>query len=134
MLYLLDTNAISDLMRGETPIERWLWSLPETSLVITSPIVRGEILYGILRTPGGKKQSALEAEAIRYFQLIPCEVLPQPVGDQYAALKFIRQTSGRSMDENDLWIAATALALGATLVTRDTDFNGIEGLAVLAIR
>ncbi|MGI8742900.1 MAG: PIN domain-containing protein [Bryobacteraceae bacterium] len=28
------------------------------------------------------------------------------------------------MDENDLWIAATALVLDATLVTRDTDFIG----------
>ena len=40
----------------------------------------------------------------------------------------------KQVDENDLWIAATALALGATLVTRDTDFNGIEGLMILAIR
>ena len=28
--------------------------------------------------------------------------------------------------ENDLWIAATALALGATLVTRDTDFQSVD--------
>ena len=34
------------------------------------------------------------------------------------------------MDENDLWIAATALALGATLVTRDSDFSGTPGLVI----
>jgi predicted nucleic acid-binding protein len=34
------------------------------------------------------------------------------------------------MDENDLWIAATALALGATLVSRDGDFKQIDGLSV----
>ncbi len=34
------------------------------------------------------------------------------------------------MDENDLWIAATALSLGATLVTRDSDYEGIEGLQI----
>jgi predicted nucleic acid-binding protein len=34
------------------------------------------------------------------------------------------------MDENDLWIAATALALNATLVTRDADFGGIAGLVM----
>jgi predicted nucleic acid-binding protein len=37
------------------------------------------------------------------------------------------------LDENDLWVAATALALGARLVSRDADFAGIEGLPVLAL-
>jgi len=30
-------------------------------------------------------------------------------------------------------VAATALALGATLVSRDRDFAGIDGLPVLAL-
>jgi predicted nucleic acid-binding protein len=34
------------------------------------------------------------------------------------------------LDENDLWIAATALALDAVLITRDGDFQQIEGLSV----
>jgi len=34
------------------------------------------------------------------------------------------------LDENDLWIAATALALGATLVSRDADVQQIGGLRV----
>jgi predicted nucleic acid-binding protein len=38
------------------------------------------------------------------------------------------------MGENDLWIAATARALGATLVTRDQDFDNIDGLPVVTIR
>ena len=35
------------------------------------------------------------------------------------------------LDENDLWIAATALVMNATLVTRDGDFRAIEGLALM---
>jgi predicted nucleic acid-binding protein len=34
------------------------------------------------------------------------------------------------LDENDLWIAATALALYATLISRDSDFHYIDGLKV----
>jgi predicted nucleic acid-binding protein len=34
------------------------------------------------------------------------------------------------LDENDLWIAATAVALDAVLVSRDSDFQQIEGLKV----
>jgi predicted nucleic acid-binding protein len=40
----------------------------------------------------------------------------------------MQQRAGLPLDENDLWIAATALAIDATLVTRDTDFRSIEGL------
>lgn len=36
------------------------------------------------------------------------------------------------LDENDLWIAATAMSIGATLVSRDRDFRGIDGLSVIA--
>jgi predicted nucleic acid-binding protein len=37
---------------------------------------------------------------------------------------------GLVLDENDLWIAATAFALDAVLLTRDSDFQQIEGLSV----
>jgi len=33
-------------------------------------------------------------------------------------------------DESDLWIAATARAVGAVLVTRDKDFRRLKQLAV----
>ena len=34
------------------------------------------------------------------------------------------------LNENDLWIAATAMSYGATLVTRDADFQHVTGLSV----
>jgi predicted nucleic acid-binding protein len=34
-----------------------------------------------------------------------------------------------TLDENDLWIAATARALGAVLVSRDADFARVDGLS-----
>ena len=61
---------------------------------------------------------------------IPCESVPEAAGDHYAKIKLTRQQKGLVLDENDLWIAATALALDAVLITRDTDFQHIEGLSV----
>lgn len=46
MVYLLDTNAISDLMRGLPQIENWMAGLERADHVVTCPIVRGEILFG----------------------------------------------------------------------------------------
>jgi len=64
------------------------------------------------------------------FAVFPCEPVPDSSGEHYARAKLARQRSGLPLDENDLWIAATALALGATLVTRDNDFRHIDGLTV----
>ena len=41
-----------------------------------------------------------------------------------------RERKGLALDENDLWIAATALALGSVLISRDSDFQQIDGLMV----
>lgn len=62
--------------------------------------------------------------------VVPCEPVPEAAGDLYAIIKLTRQRKGLSLDENDLWIAATATALGAVLVTRDNDFANIDGLTV----
>ncbi len=133
MTYLLDTNAISDLMRAGEPVERWLAGLDAGDRVVTCTVVRGEILFGISRLPPGKRKSELEDAGRRFLEVFYCEAVPERAGDVYASLKLVRQTRGLSLDENDLWIAATALAIGATLVSRDTDFAGIEGLSVATL-
>jgi predicted nucleic acid-binding protein len=46
-------------------------------------------------------------------------------------LKVTQQRLGLSLDENDLWIASTALAIGATLVSSDRDFQSVEALPLL---
>lgn len=133
MTYLLDTNAISDLMRASAKLERWLAEMGPGNSLVTCPAVRGEVLHGIARLPAGRRRSDLEDAARVAFVRIPCVPTSCLAGDIYASVKPARQHSGRAMDENDLWIAATALALGATVVSRDGDFVGIDGLAVMAL-
>jgi tRNA(fMet)-specific endonuclease VapC len=72
----------------------------------------------------------LEHQAAPLFATIPCESIPEAAGDYYAKIKLARQQKGLMLDENDLWIAATALALNAVLISRDSDFQKIEGLTV----
>jgi predicted nucleic acid-binding protein len=101
--------------------------------VVTCPVVRGEILFGVHRVPAGRRRTELEATAHRFLSTFVCQPIPRTAGDHYAELKVYRQRSGLVIDENDLWIAATALALGAVLVSRDVDFAGIPGLSVVAL-
>ena len=130
MTYLPDTNAISDLMRAAPRIENWLAGLDRSEQIVTCTIVRGEILFGIARVPQGRRRAELEETGRRVLAAIRYEPLPERAGDVYAALKLVRQKRGLSLDENDRWVAATAVALGATLVSRDGDFRGIDGLPV----
>ncbi len=64
------------------------------------------------------------------FAMLPCQPVPEAAGDHYATVKLTRERRGLALDENDLWIAATALALGAVLISRDSDFQQIDGLTV----
>jgi predicted nucleic acid-binding protein len=130
MLFLLDTTAISDLMREQPTVAGHLQATTVSDRIITSVITRGEILYGIERLPVGRRQRDLHAKASALFAVIPCESVPASAAEQYAKAKTNQQRRGLSLDENDLWITATALALGCTLVTRDTDFAKIENLLV----
>jgi hypothetical protein len=48
-----------------------------------------------------------------------CEPVPERAGDLYAAVKLARQQRG--------------LGPAATLVSRDSDFEGIDGLPIIAL-
>ena len=130
MTFLLDTNAFSDLMREHSAFEKRLAGLSENDAVVLCTVVRGEILFGLLRLEPGKRRSELESKAGKLFAAIPCEPISETAAAHYAKTKQSRQTKGLALDENDLWIAACALALPATLVSRDSDFRQIDGLNV----
>ena len=133
MIYLLDTNAISDLMRHDLRIEKWMAGLNEDDRIVTCTIVRGEVLFGIARLAESRRRTDLEEKSRQLFEAMPCEPVPERAGDFYAAVKLTRLKRGLALDENDLWVAATALVLGATLVSRDRDFAGIDALPVVAL-
>jgi predicted nucleic acid-binding protein len=90
-------------------------------------------LFGIARLPRGRRRTELEEIGRLFLDSLHCEPIPERAGDFYAAVKLARQQRGLPLDENDLWLTATALALDATLVTRDSDFGGIDGLRVVAL-
>jgi tRNA(fMet)-specific endonuclease VapC len=128
MIFLLDTNIFSDLMREDSLVDARLKGCSVNDRVIICPIVRGEILFGIERLQAGKRRRRLHSMANLLFSKIPCEAIPESAGDHYSTIKLTCQQKGLSMGENDLWVAATALAYGATLVTRDPDFQSVDRL------
>ena len=61
---------------------------------------------------------------------MPSEPIITPVAQAYGHLKVTLEAQGLNLEDNDLWIAATALTQGAILVSRDQIFTRVPGLQV----
>lgn len=130
MTYLLDTTAFSALMRREANIRARVATLAPTDRAMVCTITRGEVLYGLARLPEGKRRNDLEVEERYLFAQLPCLPVPEAAAERYAQVKTETDRKGTPLDENDLWIAATALSIDATLITTDSDFRRVGGLQV----
>lgn len=132
MLYILDTNVVSDFMQREGSAMAWIAALPAGARVAISCIVEGEIRFGVARLPDGRRRSDLARRMEEMFAIFAIEPLPLAAGRVYAEIKTVQQARGLCLDECDLWIAASAISLQATLVSRDADFRRVEGLLLTA--
>lgn len=130
MPYLLDTNALSDLIREHQRVQERLRQ-HAGDRVFTSVIVRGELLFGVERLAQSKRRSELELKITQVLAAIDVEPVPVAAAEHYANLKSAAQRRGAAVDENDLWIAATARQLQATVVTRDHDFQRLAGVSLV---
>ena len=126
--YLLETSTCSYLMANHTRVKDQLISAQSTDYPFTCPIVRGEILFGVELLPVGRRRQSLESQANNLFSGLICDPIPESAGDFYSKIKRAAQELGTPLDECDLWIAATALALDAVLITSDSDFHRVQGL------
>jgi toxin FitB len=126
---VLDTNVLSELMRSEpaAAVFAWVAAQPRATLYTTS-VSKAEILYGIAVLPGGRRRLALAAAAEAMFaDDFAGRVLPfdETAAVRYAEIVAARRRGGRPIEAFDAQIAATALAAGAGVATRDTgDFAG----------
>ena len=125
--YLLDTNAVSDLVRHpQGAVAKRLARAGEES-VCTSVIVACELRYGVAKK--GSARLATQLEAV--LSLLPVLALEPGVDEVYAAIRNLLEWAGTPIGANDLLIAAHAKFLGLTLVTENRrEFDRVPGLAV----
>src|ERR1035437_1093757 len=99
--YLLNTNAISHLMKAAPRLENWMAGLDRGDRLVTCTIARGEILFEIARLPQGRRRTELEEAGRQFLAASSCEPVPERARDFYAAVKLARQQRGLALDEND---------------------------------
>ncbi len=130
--YLLDTNIITALAQGQPATLAHLQNLATDDEICTCFVVLGEWEYGILNATGAKKQAQIRAIGTPIFAaLTAIWDSTEAIAVRYGALQAALRAQGQMIPTNDLWIAATALEKGATLVTTDPHFQRVPGLAVV---
>jgi len=126
--FMLDTNICIYIRQKRPPevMERFRRLAPGDAVL--SVITYGELLYGAEKSAA----RVIAIEKLRQLvELIPVAPLPNDAAAAYAAQRAALEKRGRMIGNNDLWIAAHALAAGLTLVTNDErEFARVAGLKV----
>ncbi|HEX5231521.1 MAG TPA: type II toxin-antitoxin system VapC family toxin [Bradyrhizobium sp.] len=124
---MLDTNIVSDLIRNpQGRAAKRIAKMGENN-ICTSIIVAAELRYGCAKSGSKRLLKAVE-DLLGEIKVLPFDV---PAGAEYGGIRSELEGAGKPVGGNDLLIAAHARAIGATIVTANTnEFRRIRGLKV----
>lgn len=117
--YLLDTNVVSHIMQGrDADLLARLTQLPVGQVVISS-ITLAELEYGLHRKGKPVRLRNALSQVLLRMDVLPWD---EPVATCYGELCSALEAQGINLSDFDVVIAAHAVAVNATLVSRDKAF------------
>jgi predicted nucleic acid-binding protein len=122
---VLDTNVISEMMRPKPHVGVVAW-------VAAQP--RAQLCTGIAALPAGRRRAALAAAAEAMFaEDFAGRIFPfgAAAATRYPEIVLARRRAGNPIEGFDGLIAATALAAGARIATRD--ISGFSGCGLTLV-
>jgi tRNA(fMet)-specific endonuclease VapC len=124
---MLDTNIVSDLIRNAKGRARERLRQHGEEGVCVSIITAAELRYGAARRGSARLLSQVEA----VLSTIDVLAFDLPADAEYGRIRAELEAEGRPIGPTDLFIAAHACSMGATLVTHNVDeFRRVRGLQV----
>jgi tRNA(fMet)-specific endonuclease VapC len=126
-LILLDTNVLVHLVRAKAvgqQIDQDYGITKRTDRPLISVVTAGEAKSLALKLGWSKAKQDLLNELLRH--LVVVNIHTTPILDLYAEIDHYSEKvvkPARPLGQNDMWIAATAAATGAYLITTDNDFD-----------
>ena len=121
--FLLDTNIVTAFAQRNAITLSHLHSLGANDEIYTCFIVIGEWENGILNAPGVRRRAEIRTSGTSILSGLKAIWESTPaISLRYGALHSELRAKGQLIPTNDIWIAATALANRATVITSDPHF------------
>lgn len=131
MVYVVDTNIVSELVKREPNASVLKWMEDHSSFLYLTAITIEEMRFGALMLPEGKRRAKLLETIDRIVDIYGSRTFSFDVRavEECACLHRLAIKLGRTPSIENLMIAAICLCHDAVLVTRnvkDFDYLGIE--------
>lgn len=125
-MFCLDTNIWSYILRQpNAPLVRHLVARQSAELCLTE-VVRAELLYGALRS---SRPELLKDRIEKLLEPYTRLAFGNSAAEHYAEIRTHLEQAGTPISPNDLIIAATVRAAGATLITANLrEFSRVPNL------
>jgi predicted nucleic acid-binding protein len=122
--YLVDASVLSESTKSSPSARVVEWLRRNERDMVVDPVILGEVRFGILLLPKGKRRAKLEQWFDAGVPRLHCLPWEAETGLRWAELLARLRASGRAMPIKDSLIAATALVHGLIVATRNrTDFE-----------
>jgi tRNA(fMet)-specific endonuclease VapC len=126
--FLLDTNICVYIRRRRPPEVLARFEKLHSGEAAISVITYGELLYGVEKS---RLREQATKQLMELASLLPVMELPVQAGNSYGEIRATLEVKGETIGNNDLWIAAHAIAAGLILVTNnELEFRRVPGLKI----
>lgn len=127
---LIDASVLIAAERGTLDLDQVLVAHGSEEVAMSS-ITAAELLHGVHRAPVGKRRAQRAAFVERLLERLPVVSFDLVSARIHARVWADLAAQGTTVGERDLMIAATAMAMGYSVATRDDrSFPKIPGLTV----
>jgi len=117
--FLVDANVLSEPTKPAPDVNVIGWLRRYEGDLAIDPVILGELRFGVLILPGGRRRKRLEVWFDTVAKSLQCLTWEAETGLRWANLLARLRSSGRTMPIKDSLVAATALVHGLTVATRN---------------
>jgi predicted nucleic acid-binding protein len=127
---VLDTNIYSNYAEGLSQTVDFMATYGE--FIYLPSVVLGELYFGFMKS---SRQQFNEKKLQQFIGRLRVEIINvnADVARKYAIIYLSLQKKGAKIPINDVWIAASCMEVGGTLLTRDKHFKVVDQIETVIL-